>query len=320
MNRFVHFLLNIVGNLANHGNRLPGLVRQLTNFIGDDHETAPCGPRASGFNRGVQGQNVGLLRNVLHDIQHFQHGRRTCFQRIHLGRQRIYHLYGHIRLIQQAVQIACPLLTRSFHLMGGLFHFLVGGNNQFHLARDVLGQRVAAFRLIGQARRPVGDFLRCHGDLFGRNRRFVGGLREFGRRIQHILGRLVRLFHEAGNLLHHDVKAGRQLADFIFRIQLHPNVQIASCAFFHQVLQLGERISDHANHPHREQNRDNRNYSCRYVSHKQNPARILGQFSGTHRTYQFPSRGSLGIKDGQNVLSACIFRNDAAGFLVSRFC
>src|SRR5579875_3755262 len=46
-----------------------GTLRELAHFGGDDRETAPVLPRTGGLNRGVEGEEVGLIGQVVDDLE-----------------------------------------------------------------------------------------------------------------------------------------------------------------------------------------------------------------------------------------------------------
>ena len=71
LNRLARFLLNALDQFGNFFRGLGGLFRQLADFIGDHCESQSMltGPRR--FDGRIQGQQVGLFRQVIDDFDDF---------------------------------------------------------------------------------------------------------------------------------------------------------------------------------------------------------------------------------------------------------
>ncbi len=62
------FLLNALDQFGNFLGGLGGLFRQLAHFVGDHGESQTVFPGAGRFDGGIQGQQVGLLRQIVDDF------------------------------------------------------------------------------------------------------------------------------------------------------------------------------------------------------------------------------------------------------------
>ena len=62
------FFLNALNQFGNFLGGLRGLFGQLADFVGDDRKAQAVLAGAGGFDGGVQGQQVGLLGEIVDDL------------------------------------------------------------------------------------------------------------------------------------------------------------------------------------------------------------------------------------------------------------
>ena len=68
---FARFFLNALNQLGNFLGGLRGFFRQLADFVGHDGKAQTVFSGASRFDGGVQGEQVGLLREIVDDFDDF---------------------------------------------------------------------------------------------------------------------------------------------------------------------------------------------------------------------------------------------------------
>ena len=68
LDRFAGFLLDALDQLGNFFGRLRRFFRQLSDFVGNDGESQSVFSGARRFNRGIQRQQVGLLGEIVDDL------------------------------------------------------------------------------------------------------------------------------------------------------------------------------------------------------------------------------------------------------------
>src|SRR6185369_9016782 len=156
------------GNILGCG---AGVFGQLANFVGNYSETTARFSGASGFDGGVQSKQVGLLGNVVNDVDDLANFQRTVAERFDLLGGRLHRGADSLHTFQRISHGAVALFgcvecaTRSF---GAGFrvvrHLLHGDSELFHGGRS------------------VGDFLvllrGAVGHLFRRNENVVGTRRD----------------------------------------------------------------------------------------------------------------------------------------------
>ena len=126
--------------------RLAGALGELAHFIGDDGEAAPLLTGASGFDRGVEGQKVGLVGDFLDHADDAADFLGTLAEAVEHGRERF------------------DLLRRFAGFIGDAAH---GGDRGEREGVGVFGELVGVLRAVGDVRDADGDFLDRGGILGG---------------------------------------------------------------------------------------------------------------------------------------------------------
>src|SRR5437762_11999083 len=75
--RLVRFGLNRLDEGGNVFRRATAMFGQLADFVGDDRESASGLSCAGGFDGGVQGEQIGLLGNVVNHVDDFRNFQRA---------------------------------------------------------------------------------------------------------------------------------------------------------------------------------------------------------------------------------------------------
>ena len=110
---FPRFLLNTLNQFRNFLGGLRRLFRQLAHFLGHYRETQPMLARARRFNRRVQSQQVGLLRQIINHLDDLADVVRAPSQHVDNFRRRL-------NRVARAVQS----LGRLVHRHHAGLHFL----------------------------------------------------------------------------------------------------------------------------------------------------------------------------------------------------
>ena len=207
-----------------------GLRGQFFHFVGDDGEAIARFPSARSFDRGVQGQQVGLLGDGvdgLDDLADFGAGNAQ------LGDDRIGGLDGLHRHARYANRFGGVL---GDFIDGGT-HFLRASSDRLQVAVDLFCGRGNNVGLSGRSLGIGSDLLAGGGELLARVRHL---LRVFGNRCDGL-----------ANGFHRFVQRCRHQSHFIFRIDVQGPCEIP----------LGQRLKD-ADRLLKRFGNGPRNYNC----------------------------------------------------------
>src|SRR5579864_1444243 len=182
-----------------------GLFGQFFHFIGDHREAFACFARAGSFNRGVQSQQIGLLRNRSNDFDDLPNLGGSVAQIGNGGGGGFRNLDGR---------------GRDLGSLGGIFsdlfdagaHFLCAGGYGLQILTDLLGGSGNHFGL-GRG------FLRVGRDL-------LAGRGQVSACSGYALSRLGDLGQDTVYLLDKEIKALPQFSDFVLAVLVHSRRQV----------------------------------------------------------------------------------------------
>ncbi|MNI18655.1 hypothetical protein D3C73_720700 [compost metagenome] len=181
----------------------------MADLIGNDHKSASRFTSSCCLYRGIKRQDVRLLRDVLHHVQHFDDRGYCFFQIIDPVNQRSGHLSGAAGLRQQLFQLLRPLAAGFSHSACGLVHLGICGDYALHLSSNQIGKLIAALGLLSQTSCTAGNlFGRCSDFLRG-DCCLAGSIAKLACSFQYFTGRIRCLGNELRDPLHHHIKGSR---------------------------------------------------------------------------------------------------------------
>jgi len=221
------FVLRLNG-LDERGDILGGAAAvfgELANFVGDDRETTAGFTSAGRFDSGVESEQVGLLRDVVNDVDDFRNFQRTIAQRFNF-------LGGGLHGSANALHAVQSVANGTVSLFGGVESATRG----FSAGLGVIGNLFHRDGEFFHGAGGVGDFLIL---LRGAGLHFVGGDKNVVRASGNFHGGLADAFENLHEIVQHVVDGIRDVAERVVG-DFAARRQVAASHLVDDVQQFGD--------------------------------------------------------------------------------